>query len=79
VIFARYNAGRVRSMRDDWHQWFAWYPCWIYESKGTDIAWVWLEWVDRKRVADGWLRTRPGLFMDENSNREKTCPEIPAA
>jgi hypothetical protein len=58
----RYNSWERREQRAKPHLWFAWYPCWVYTSQGVDIAWVWLEWIERKRVSDGWLRTKIGVL-----------------
>lgn len=62
MTFLRFNSEAIRKRQEQPHLWFAWYPCWIYESKGVDISWVWLEWIERRKVADGWLRTRPGVM-----------------
>lgn len=62
MILCRYNSWDIRKKRETKHLWFAWYPCWVHTSRGTDIAWVWLEWIERRRVATGWLRTKVGVL-----------------
>lgn len=58
MILCRYNSMDPRLAKDRWRLWFAWYPCWIYESTGTDIAWVWLCVIKRKWLYNErrWLR-----------------------
>jgi hypothetical protein len=49
------NYFKRREYKENWHNWFAWYPVIIYENKKTKKRyWAWLEIVKRKGELKGF-------------------------
>lgn len=43
--------------RGQWHRWFAWRPVPLYRNEWAETRrWVWLQWVERRTVAHGWVQ-----------------------